>query len=109
MQTFKPYVWLKKVNGNYVASYLINIPANYRLIGLQNPVDNTAAGVRIYKYYIEAQSGTTPSPVDDYTAPHTQPANISMLKIDVVDITNPTNPVKKGSTVTNYQDGDDLP
>ena len=109
MEPFRPYVWLRKQGSQFNEFFTISIPANFRISGgLQTPIDNTSTRTRTYKFTIEAHAGSAPSTVDNNTGNHSQPTNISKIEFQVVDVTIPTNPVKKGVTDTEYQDADDL-
>ena len=109
MESFRPYLWLRKQSSRFNEFFLISIPANFRISGgLQSPVDNTTTGVRTYKFTIESHATSAASIVDSNVGDHTQPANISKIEFQVVDVSDPTKPVKKGVSAEDYQDADDL-
>ena len=108
MQILRPYVWLRKQSSQYNAYFSISIPADYRITDLSGPTDNTSTGVRTYNYGVEAHTGAPAVTVDSNIGNHSQPANISKLELVVINVTDPAHPDKKGVTVSNYQDADDM-
>lgn len=109
MESFRPYVWLRKQGPQFNEFFTISIPANFRVSGgLQSPVDNTTTGIRTYKFTIEATTPSSPSTIDSSVGNHSQPANISKIEFQVIDVSDPLKPVKKGETVSDYQDADDM-
>ncbi|HYV95606.1 MAG TPA: hypothetical protein VE978_27775 [Chitinophagales bacterium] len=109
MESFRPYVWLRKQSSQYNEFFTISIPANFRVsAGLQGPYDDTTAGVRTYKFAIEAHLTSTPSVADGSVGDHSQPANISTIEFEVIDTSDPSKPVRKGLTDTEYQNADDV-
>ena len=109
MESFKPYVWLRKQGTQFNEFYRISIPSGFRVSGgLQSPTDNTTSGIRTYQFTIEANAPSAASNVDSNVGDHSQPANISTIAFQVIDATDPIKPVKKGETDTGYQSGDDM-
>jgi hypothetical protein len=108
MQPLRPYVWVKKNGSLYNAFFTIAIPDNFQSVGLQSPIDSTAACTRSYAYNIQAQSGASATTIDNYVGNHSQPTGITLIEIDVIDVTDPNNPVKKGSHISAYQNGDNM-
>jgi len=109
MESFRPYVWLRKQNSQYNTFFCISLPSGFRVSGgLQSPTDNTTTGIRTYKFNIEANLPSAPSIVDSNVGNHSQPASISKIEFQVIDTTDSGRPEEKGFTDTNYQDADDL-
>jgi len=109
MDSFRPYVWLKKNGTLFTEFFCISLPSGFRVsgTGLQSPTDDTSKGIRTYKFNVEAHTGSAPSIIDSAVGTHSQPANISSILFKVIDVTDSGNPVKKGEATSIYQDGDE--
>lgn len=104
MQSFKPYLWLKKNTDRYNAYFTISLPANYDVVGLQAATES--GGIRTYEFQITSASHASQT-VDSSTGNHNPATGITKLEIDVVDVTDPSNHVIKGKQSLGYQDSDD--
>ncbi|HYV94616.1 MAG TPA: hypothetical protein VE978_22775 [Chitinophagales bacterium] len=109
MESFRPYVWLRKQSNQYNLFYSISIPSGFRVSGgLQSPVDDTTNGIRTYQFTIEANMPSSPSTVDNSVGNHSQPLGISKIAFQVIDDSDSERPIKKGETDTGYQSADDM-
>lgn len=107
METFRPYVWLRKQSSLFNEFFCITIPSGYRVSGgLQSPTDDVSTGIRTYQFTIESHLSSASAVIDSNVGDHSQPANISGIEFQVIDVTDSGKPVKKGQSDTSYQNGD---
>src|ERR1043165_3996992 len=102
MESFRPYIWLRKQSTQFNVFYCISIPSGYRAAGggLQSPTDDATTGIRTYQFTIEANLPSVASTVDNSAGNHSQPASITKIAFQVIDVTDSSKPVKKGEVGT---------